>query len=93
MTVGLVPVARAEVQRRNEFRRLILQVQAQYIGEEVVITVPLTPVVERDQKEVSALQGFQDGFAVVSPVTASHNGARNRSRTEVRMRNVLTSSG
>src|SRR6188508_2829654 len=64
VTVGFVPVARPQVQGRHELWRLVFQVQAKDIAKEMVIAVPLPPVIEGDQEEVGSLQDFEDGLAV-----------------------------
>ena len=38
---------------------LVEQPRPQDVAEEVVVAVPLPPVVERDQEEVGPLEGFQ----------------------------------
>ncbi len=43
------------------------QVRLQHIGEKVVIAIPLALVVERDDKQVAALQGLQHSPAIFLP--------------------------
>ena len=39
---------------------------AQQIGKEMVIAVPLTPPVQRNDEQIGPLQPFQDGLTVVA---------------------------
>ena len=56
-TVLLVPLARPPVQGGQLIGLLLEQVRLQDVGEEVVIAIPLTLVIERDDEQVAALQG------------------------------------
>ena len=47
------------MQRRNEVWLGLGELSLQQLAEQVVIPVPLAPVVERDQKEVRALDFLQ----------------------------------
>ena len=55
--VALVPLAGALVQQRNQVRLLGEQARPQHVGEQVVVAVPLPPVVQGDEEQVGALQG------------------------------------
>jgi hypothetical protein len=81
------------VQGRDEFGLLVLQLDAEQFREEVMITIPLPPFVERYEEEVRALN-VAENF-VRSPVsrTASQSEPEKRSRIEVLRRNVATSPG
>src|SRR3972149_6365127 len=46
-------------------RLRLYQVRLQHIGEKVMIAIPLALVVERDDKQVSALQGSQHSPAAI----------------------------
>ena len=50
------PRGRAPVQRRRGARLLGLQARAQQLGEQVVVAVPLTAAVERDDEQVAAVE-------------------------------------
>ena len=53
---------------------LVEQVRAEDVGEQVVVAVPLPPVVERDDEEVGALERHQGRLAAV----ASRDGVAER---------------
>ena len=73
---------------------LVEQVRAQDVGEQVVVAVPLPPVVERDEEQVGALERDEASPCRRSrPVTASQSGPVSRSRTDVRSRKSRTSVG
>jgi hypothetical protein len=46
---------------------LVFEMSLQDVGEQVVIAVPTTLVVERNDEEVSPLEGAQHRLAVASP--------------------------
>ena len=71
VAVRFVPIAGPEVQGSDELRRLVFQVQAKHICEEVVVAVPLAPVIEWDEEEVGSLQGFENGLTVALAGEAS----------------------
>jgi len=60
--IGLIPVAGPQVIVRHVRRRL-LQPQAQQIRKEPVIAVPLAIVIQRDDEQVRAFEGYQQGLA------------------------------
>ena len=55
----LVPLARAPMQRRDLLGLLRPQMRREHFGKEVVIAIPVALVIERNDKEVAALQGLQ----------------------------------
>ena len=61
------PVTRAPVQHIDELRRLLCQPGSQHVCEQVVIAVPLPPVVERNQEQVAAIEGLEHGLAAALP--------------------------
>ena len=56
------------------------QVRLQNIGEEVVIAIPLALVIERNDKQIAALQGIQHFSAIFPP----SDGIAQRSRLTCR---------
>jgi hypothetical protein len=54
--VALVPLAGALVQQRNLVRPLTEHAYPQHIGEQVVVPVPLPPVVQGHDEQVGALK-------------------------------------
>ena len=72
---------------------LCQQVQAQHIGKQLVIAVPLACVVQRHDKEVAPLQRLQPACPLPWPVTASHSPPLSRSRIAVCSRKLRTSAG
>ena len=62
----LVPAAGAQVQQRNQVRRLGEQARAQHVGEQVVVAVPLPLVVQGHEEEVGPLQGPEHVVAVIT---------------------------
>ena len=59
----LVPRARAPMQRRYLIGLLRQQLCREHFGEEVMIAIPVARVIERNDKEVAALQGLQPRVA------------------------------
>ena len=55
------------MQGRHLIGLLLHQVRLQNIGKEVVIAIPLALVIERNDEQVAALQGFQHPFAIFLP--------------------------
>ncbi len=55
----LVPRARAPMQRRYLIGLLRHQMRREHFGKEVVIAIPVTRVIQRNDKEVASLQGLQ----------------------------------
>ena len=55
--VALVPLAGALVQQRNQVGLLAEQARPQHVGEQVVVAVPLPPVVQGDEEEVRRAPG------------------------------------
>jgi hypothetical protein len=51
------------VELRHLVKAFVQQVRAEDVREEVVIAVPLASVVEGDDEDVAALEGFQHRFA------------------------------
>ena len=62
-TIVFVPLARAPVQGRYLIRLLRHQVHTKNIGKKMVIAVPVALVIQRNDKEVASLQGFQSRVA------------------------------
>ena len=82
--MALVPLAGALVQQRNLLRLLAEQARPQHVGEQVVVAVPLPPVVQRDDEQVGALQGH-DHLATVG---AAGDGVTQRSGEPVQNRGL-----
>ena len=59
----LVPVTGQPMQLRRPAGLLVEQSCLQHVGEEVVVAVPLSPVVERDQEQVPLVEVLQHGPA------------------------------
>ena len=49
--------------RRDLIGLLGLQMRIEHLGKEVMIAIPVARVIQRDDKEVAALQGRQPGLA------------------------------
>src|SRR5258708_29373788 len=58
-TMTFVPLARAPVQCRDLLGLLCQQMRSEHVSKEVVIAIPVAFVIERNDKEVASLQGFQ----------------------------------
>ena len=71
-----VPLTRAPVQDRYLIRLLRHQVHPKNIGKKMVIAIPVSLVIQRNDKEVAALQGFQAraAFLLIVP----HDGITQR---------------
>lgn len=80
--VVLVPPAGALVQQRNLLGLLAEHARAQHVGEQVVVAVPLPPIVQRDEEEVGALKGHERA----APVVAAGDGVAERPREPVENR-------
>ncbi|HZK48327.1 MAG TPA: hypothetical protein VFD74_01835 [Thermoleophilia bacterium] len=66
-TVLLVPLARPPVQSGQPIRLLLEHVCPQDIGEEVVIAIPATLVIEGNNEQVAALQALEHPWAMLLP--------------------------
>jgi hypothetical protein len=77
--VGLGPAAGPQVQHRDLLGLLALQAGPQDVGEQVVVAVPLPPVVQGDDEEVGALERRQH----VAAVGAAGDGVAQRAREPV----------
>ena len=64
-TMLLIPIAGAPVQRGNLFWQIRHQMHTKDLSEEVVIAIPMAPVIERNDKEIAALEGLQPRLAVL----------------------------
>ena len=64
--VALVPLAGALVQQRHLVGLLAEHPRPQHVGEQVVVAVPLAPVVQGDEEQVGALEGREHLAAVVA---------------------------
>ena len=71
VTVLLEPLARSTVQGRYLLRLLGGQMHAKHIRKEMVIAIPVTLIVQRNEKEVAPLQGLQSGAAIL--LVRAHN--------------------
>ena len=63
VVIRLEPGAGPSMQLGDLVRPLVEQVRLQHIGEQVVVAIPLPPVVERDEEEVGPLERDQRGLA------------------------------
>jgi hypothetical protein len=63
--VLLVPVARSSVQNPKSVGLFVQQPRVQRVGKEMVVAVPLAPVVEGDQEQVSSVESLERGLAAV----------------------------
>ena len=64
--VLLVPLARPPVQlRRRRSGRSSQQARLEHVGEQMVIAIPLAPVVERDEEQVPSIERLQHRLAAV----------------------------
>src|SRR6266508_823549 len=61
----LVPRARAPMQRSELIGLLCYQMSRENLGKQVVIAIPLAPVIQRNDKEVAAMERLQPRTAVV----------------------------
>ena len=59
----LVPLTGAPMQRRYLIGLLRQQMRGEHFGKEVVVAIPVAPVIERNDKEVAALQRLQPRVA------------------------------
>jgi hypothetical protein len=64
--VALVPLARALVQQRDLVRLLAEHPRPEHIGEQVVVAVPLPPVVQSHDEQVGAFERHEHVAAVVA---------------------------
>src|SRR5262249_21195112 len=55
----LVPRTRASMQHWYQIRLLGPQVRLEHLGEQVVIAIPLAPVIQWNNKEVAAMERLQ----------------------------------
>ena len=89
-----VPRGRGPVQPADGVRVGPAQLQAQQVGEEVVVAEPRPPGVERDDERVRLLERVQDRAPSRRRRTrASASAPFTRSRIEVRSSSRRTSSG
>ena len=58
-TMLLVPLARAPMQRSYLIGLLRSQMRRENFGKEVMIAIPVAPVIQWNDKEVASLQGLQ----------------------------------
>jgi hypothetical protein len=72
--VALVPLAGTLVQQRNLIGLLAPHARPQHVREEVVVAVPLPPVVQGHDEEVGAFERHEH----VSPVVAAGDGVTQR---------------
>ncbi len=63
-TIGGAPGARPLMQDRNVGWLLLEHMSSQHVGKELVVAKPVALVVERDEKQVGALQGIQQHHAI-----------------------------
>ncbi len=69
------------------------QTRTQCVGKEVVVAIPPTLIVERDDEHVLALKGLRHQLTIGATSRASHSPPVSRSSTEVSSRNPRTTSG
>ena len=91
--VALVPQAGALVQERNQVRSSGEQVRPQHVGEQVVVAVPLPPIVQGHENRLARSRVMSSWLPSSRPVTASQSGPVSRSRTAVCNRNSRIGSG
>jgi hypothetical protein len=65
--VPLVPLAGRGMHRRHVVGVLLQDARAEHFGEEVVVAVPLPPVVQRHQEEVGPVERHEGHGAVGAP--------------------------
>ncbi len=63
-TMLLIPHAGAPMQRGNLLRQVRRQMHTEDLGEEVMVAIPVAPVIQRNDKEIAALEGLQPRLAV-----------------------------
>ena len=73
VAVLLVPLACPTVQLGRQLGLLVQEARPQDVGEELVVAVPLAPVVERDEEQVASIERLQHGLA---PALAGHGVAQ-----------------
>jgi hypothetical protein len=66
LTVPLVPLAGAPVQGRHPIRLLLEQPRLEDVREELVVAIPPTLVVERNDEQIAALEGLQHRIAAIA---------------------------
>src|SRR3712207_7323441 len=71
----LVPFARPSMQGRYPIGLLRDQVRIENVCKEMMVAIPLALVVQRNDEEVTLLQGLQHPSAILWAVTASDRGA------------------
>ena len=82
------------MQSRYLIRLLCHQVHTENIGKKMVIAIPVTLVIQRNEKEVTSLQAPPNARCYLDVLmTASHSEPFKRSRMEVWSRKLRTSSG
>src|SRR5918998_351009 len=62
-TVLFVPLACAPMQGRYLIGPLLYQMRKEDFGEEVVVAIPVAPVIQRNDEEIAPLQGLQPSVA------------------------------
>ncbi len=72
---------------------LVQEARQQDVPEQVVIAVPLPPVIERNEEQVASIEPLERGVAARWPVTASTSGPVMRARIDVSSRKLRTCSG
>ncbi len=74
-TMLLIPHAGALVQRGNLFRQIRHQMHTENLGKEVMVAIPVAPVIQRNDKEVAALKGLQPRLAFLLARDGSAEGS------------------
>ncbi len=65
-TVLLVPLAGVEVEVRNTCGPKLPQPTAQHLGKQVVVAIPLPPVIERDEEQIGPLHILQQCLTIIT---------------------------
>ena len=93
VAVLLVPLGRGAVQRRDLRRRDAPQLEAQEVGEQVVVAEPRAGGVERRDERVLGLQPLQDRLRAGAAGERSASEPLTRSSIDVRSSSSRTSGG
>src|SRR5579885_2695175 len=92
--VLFIPAAGACIQGSQALSpHLSLRAHLKHLGKQMMITIPLPPLIQRDKEQVACSSSSRRSWPWCSPVTASHKGPVKRSRIEVCSRKACTASG
>ena len=92
LTVPLVPRACAPVQICYGGGLLVHQTRPQHVGKEVVVAIPPTPAIQRNQEQVRSLELLQHGFPRPSPRILAGDGVTQRTAQPVQDGGLLQES-